>query len=89
MCIFQTCISYTSVCSGTCRQAGLELLLSLVNRVGKQKVSAPDPDNQMLMESILPYKEKITGLARQSLSDNESQVTAVASKVTMAMSWWP
>jgi hypothetical protein len=66
------------------RQAGLELLLSLVNRVGKQRVN-----DELLLEAVLPYKEKIIGIARQSLSDNESQVTATASQITLAMSCWP
>ena len=69
------------------RAAGLELLLSLVNRV-KQR-GQHDPENQLIMEAILPYKEKIVGIARKSLSDNESQVTAAASKLTVAMNWWP
>lgn len=69
------------------RAAGLELLLSLVSRV-KQR-GRNDPNNQLVMEAILPYKEKIVGIARKSLSDNESQVTAAASKLTVAMNWWP
>eukprot|EP00986_Skeletonema_menzelii_P019099 scaffold27064_cov167-Skeletonema_menzelii.AAC.1 len=69
------------------RAAGLELLLSLVSRV-KQR-GQHDPENQLIMEAILPYKEKIVGIARKSLSDNESQVTAAASKLTVAMNWWP
>jgi len=69
------------------RAAGLELLLSLVSRV-KQR-GRNDPENQLVMEAILPYKEKIVGIARKSLSDNESQVTAAASKLTVAMNWWP
>lgn len=66
------------------RQAGLELLLSLVNRVGKQRLG----ENNEL-ESVLPYKEKIIAVARRSLSDNESQVTATASQITLAISSWP
>lgn len=69
------------------RAAGLELLLSLVSRV--KQAGRNDPENQLAMEAILPYKEKIVAIARKSLSDNESQVTAVASKLTVAMSWWP
>jgi len=69
------------------RAAGLELLLSLVSRVNQR--GRNDPDNQLVMEAILPYKEKIIGIARKSLSDNESQVTAAASKLTVAMNWWP
>ena len=71
------------------RQAGLELILSVVSRVGNQKVSDTDPESQLVMEAILPYKEEIISLARQSLLDNEAQVTATASKITLAMSWWP
>ena len=67
----------------------MELLLSLVSRVGSQKASAADSEKQLIMESILPYKEKIVDLARKSLADNESQVTATASKITLTMSWWP
>jgi proteasome component ECM29 len=71
------------------RQAGLELILSLVSRVGKQRVSDVDSESQLLMEAILPYKEKIIDIARQSLRDNESQVTATASKITLTLAWWP
>ena len=66
------------------RQAGLELVLSLMNRVGKQRVS-----DQLLLEAVLPYKENIVTMARKSLADNESEVTATASRISLAMSWWP
>ena len=69
------------------RAAGLELLYSLVSRV--KQLGRSDPENQLLLEAILPFKEKIIGIARRSLTDNESQVTATASKLTVAMSWWP
>lgn len=69
------------------RVAGLELLISLVGRV--KQSCRNDPENQLVMESILPYKEKIVAIARKSFSDNESQVTAAASKLTMEMNWWP
>jgi len=71
------------------RLSGLELLLSLVDRVGKQKVSAVDSDNQLILEAILPYKERIIAVARKCLADNESQVTAAASRVSLTMAWWP
>ena len=60
------------------------MLLSLIDRVGKQKLS-----DELLLEAVLPYKEKILNVARQSLSDNESQVTATASEISLAMGWWP
>lgn len=66
------------------RQAGLELVLSLINRVGKQRVS-----DQLLLEAVLPYKENIVTMAHKSLADNESEVTATASRISLAMSWWP
>ena len=71
------------------RQAGLELLLALVNRVGKQRVGASDQDRHLLLEAVLPYKETIVSLAHQSLTDNESQVTATASSITLVTGWWP
>lgn len=71
------------------RQAGLDLVLSLVSRVGKQRVSEADSENRLIMESILPYKEKILHITRASLLDNEAQVTATASKISLAMTWWP
>jgi proteasome component ECM29 len=71
------------------RLAGLELLHSLVSRVGNQKMSVVDAEKQLIMEAILPYKELIIGVARKSLADNESQVTAAASKITQSMAWWP
>lgn len=52
--------------------------------MGKQKVS-----DQLLLEAVLPYKEKIVGMARQSFSDNESEVTAAASQITLAITPWP
>ena len=37
-----------------CRLSGLELLLSLVSRVGNQKMST-DPEKQLIMEAIRKY----------------------------------
>lgn len=95
-----------------CRLAGLELLLSLVSRVGNQKMSSTDSEKQLIMEAIrkccpnchlsvknsmltlfmdlsVPYKEVIHNVARKSLADSESQVTATASKINQTMAWWP
>jgi hypothetical protein len=38
---------------------------------------------------MLPHKEKMLELAKQSLSDPEAKVTALASEVVKAMDWWP
>jgi hypothetical protein len=37
----------------------------------------------------VPFKEIIHSVARKSLADSESQVTATAIKITQTMAWWP
>jgi hypothetical protein len=108
------CHSKYSFFFTACRLAGLELLLSLVSRVGNQKMSSADSEKQLIMEAIrkcwsnyhysvadiihalilfidlsVPYKEVIHKVARTSLADSESQVTATASKINQTMAWWP
>ena len=46
-------------------------------------------EKQLALETLLPHKESILQLARSSLTDNESKVTALASEVSSAMTWWP
>jgi hypothetical protein len=46
-------------------------------------------DKQLVLEAMLPQKEKMLKLARQALSDSEAQVTALSSDVISAMAWWP
>ncbi len=90
------------------------MLLSLVSRVGNQKMSSTDSEKQLIMEAIrkccpnchlsvknsmhaltllmdlsVPYKEVVHNVARKSLADSESQVTAIASKINQTMAWWP
>jgi hypothetical protein len=73
------------------------LLNALVNRAGKA-TSSGDPrmglellsqDRQLMLEALLPQKEKMTKLAKQALSDSEAKVTAFASDALSAMAWWP
>uniref|UniRef100_A0A7S4MII8 Non-specific serine/threonine protein kinase n=1 Tax=Odontella aurita TaxID=265563 RepID=A0A7S4MII8_9STRA len=80
------------------RVAGLQLLRNLVLRVGfSQKgvmampgiVGKTNPDCQLLLEAVLPYKETITKLAKLGLADNEPKVTAVATEILGSISWWP
>ena len=84
------------------RLAGLQLLLSLVERAGSapgDTANAPrssdgmDANNgndlQLMLEALLPEKEIIAKIARTCLSDNEAKVTAVATKICGAISWWP
>ena len=79
------------------RMAGLKLLHALVNRAGSFSdasgsvvASGSDAaDKQLILEAILPEKERIQKIARTSLTDNEAQVTAVATEICGALSWWP
>lgn len=52
-------------------------------------VDANQKEKQLALETLLPHKETILQLARSSLTDNESKVTALASDVINAMVWWP
>ena len=84
------------------RLAGLRILLALCVRtspkqttrnmgLGKASLerSASEKERQIITESILPYKEQILAIARSSLSDNEAQVTKVASEILSEIAWWP
>ena len=46
-------------------------------------------ERQLILEALLPEKERMLSLARQTLSDPEPQVTALCSSVLSAMAWWP
>jgi len=70
------------------RLAGLCILKSLSDRVS-QKGNIDEQERQVIFEALLPYKEQIIKLARRSLSDNESKVTAIGSAICGAISWWP
>ena len=70
------------------RLAGLKILESLCNRA-IQKGSIENQDGQIILEALLPHKEQIVKLARRSLSDNESKVTAISSTICGIISWWP
>ena len=85
--------------------AGLQLLLVLVKRAGDATMSggsssvfsmttaigsdASRQEKQLALEALLPHKETILHLARSALTDSESKVTATASEVCGAMTWWP
>lgn len=80
------------------RYAGLTLLRSLVSRAGergvafsiiKKSANIRQQEEQLALEALLPYKETILQLARSSLTDSESKVTALASEVCSAMTWLP
>jgi len=84
------------------RYAGLKLLHNLVSRVGTTKETSAafsiagatadkqaDLERQLVLEALLPHKEKILKLARTSLSDSEAAVTKMGSDVCAAIAWWP
>ena len=71
------------------RLAGIQLLHSLVDRAGKSNGSTSDRERQELLESMLPHKEQMLKLAKQSLGDPEAKVTALAGEIIKAMTWWP
>ena len=82
------------------RLAGLKLLLNLCGRAGVSQVSAHtdfsnsnnksfDQQRQLVLESLLPHKEKIIQIARLCMSDKESKVMACASDLRLSVSWWP
>ena len=50
--------------------------------------SASD-EKQLVLEALLPEKERILKIAKESLKDNEAKVTALAAEICGALSWWP
>ena len=72
------------------RFAGLKILKSLVSRVGgstprsvdivcpTKTSSGQSQSRQLILEALLPHKEQILSLARPSLSDAESTITAIS-----------
>lgn len=54
-----------------------------------QSIDAKAKERQLILESVLPQKERITTLIKQSLRDSEATVTALASRILSSMTWWP
>jgi hypothetical protein len=78
------------------RLGGLEILLSLALRVENgsnavvgSSLADTDQKKQLILETILPYKESIQALAKRSLNDSEAKVTAKSTKILGIMSSWP
>ena len=73
-----------------CRLAGQNILLSLVKRAGSTNdVTSASDEKQLVLEALLPEKERILKIAKESLKDNEAKVTALAAEICGALSWWP
>jgi len=79
------------------RLGGLEILQSIVLRVGDVSsagasnclVTTTTQERQLLLETVLPYKESIQALAKRSLNDSEAKVTALSTKTLGILSTWP
>ena len=73
------------------RCSGLRIILCLCGRVRSSATfqSVNGNSNQLMLEALLPSKEKIQAIATSNLSDTESRVTSIASEICNATSWWP
>lgn len=81
------------------RLGGLKIILAYCSRTNSHtsvgmgskldKNSESEKERQLLLEAILPYKERFAAIARSCMTDSEAKVTAVAADVMAAMSWWP
>ncbi|CAB9497586.1 associated protein ECM29 homolog [Seminavis robusta] len=71
------------------RLSSVKLLHSLVARAGSKAIDGKDQERQLLLESILPEKERILSISRNMLSDSEPKVTAQSASLLSLMSWWP
>jgi len=84
------------------RIGGLMILKSLTERVERSKtilalgsitthvaLSSSENERQILLESVLPFKESIVALVKSCLMDNEAQVTKLASDILASISFWP
>eukprot|EP00536_Pseudo-nitzschia_multiseries_P015198 jgi/Psemu1/320813/estExt_fgenesh1_pm.C_8350006 len=76
------------------RFGGLEILQSLVFRVGDGSragdgLATTVQEKQLVLETVLPYKESIQALAKRSLNDSEAKVTALSTNILGILSTWP
>lgn len=79
------------------RHAGLALLLCLCQRAGKsndrihaaRSLPSSSDEDHLMLEALLPYKEKILQISRSSLRDSESKVAAIATNISNHTAWWP
>lgn len=73
------------------RLAKLKILSCLCSRSGNRTSIKTNDTNEMqlMLEALLPLKERMTIIAKSSLTDAESKVTAMASEIIASMAWWP
>ncbi len=70
------------------RLAKLMILKTLCSRADAKNKLGSD-ENQLMLEALLPIKESIISVAKNSLLDSEARVTAIASDILASLSWWP
>ena len=74
------------------RIAGLNILLAMSKRPKFSQDGfkiAAENDDALILDALLPYKERMLDISKLALRDNESKVTAFASDVCNALSCWP
>jgi len=78
------------------RLAGLKLVHSLISRTAsgvikekRSRIKDTDSDKTLMLEALLSKKEVILKLVKVCLADNEAKVTAIATEICSAASWWP
>jgi hypothetical protein len=71
----------------SCRYAGVRIISEISTRTGASQETRLK--NQLILDSILPFKEEITQLLKQRLRDSEVKVTALSSVAINRISWWP
>ncbi len=54
-----------------------------------QSIDPKAQERQLVLEAVLPLKETISMLTKQTLRDSEATVTALASQILSSMTWWP
>ena len=75
--------------AGNTPTGGPSSVYSMTTGTGNPRVNAGREEKQLALEALLPHKETILQLARSALTDSEPKVTATASYVCSAMTWWP
>lgn len=71
------------------RVAKLQILHCLCSRVDYSIEGIKLDENQIVLEALLPLKEKIMKVAKIYLKDAEASVSALSSKIITKMAWWP
>jgi proteasome component ECM29 len=74
------------------RIAGLKILLAMSKRprLSRDGLKCTDEnDDALILDALLPYKERMLEISKLALRDSESKVTAIASDICSTLSCWP